>query len=509
MKILDRFILKSFLGPFIMTFLIVIFTLIMQFLWLYIDELVGKGLSIGIIAEFLAWGSATLIPLALPLATLIASVMTMGNLGENNELLAMKAAGISLPRIMRPLIYVAVIISIAAFFASNNLIPVAYNKVYTLREDIGKTKEEIKIPTGIFYNGIEGYTLRVVRNGEDGKIYEVMVYDHSKNKGNVSLTLADSGMIRLSSDKSGLIFTLYNGTSYEEDNVRGYSDTTLDLNRVNFTEQEVVIPLKNYSFKKSDGDQYDDAVRSRNLSQQIADKDSLTKAYNATLAAQTRKVVINSSLQSSYQLDTTEKYRSMPLFALDSIYSDIKNSKLKWEDDHEELQAIATAINYLQERADYCDYYERELFQSGYYKRRSAVEIFRKFTLSFACLIFFFIGAPLGAIIRKGGLGTPIIVSALFFVFYWVIDISGVKLANDGSIGAFLGTFVSTLVLVPIGVFLTYKSTKDSSLFNLDSYTNFFKNIAKKGYLKGQITKWREIRRDRRATKRAEKAEKH
>ena len=199
----------------------------------------------------------------------------------------------------------------------------------------------------------------------------------------------------------------------------------------------------------------------------------------------------------------------MPLFALDSIYSNIKNSKLKWEDDHDELQAIATAINYLQEQADYCDYYERELFQSGYYKRRSAVEIFRKFTLSFACLIFFFIGAPLGAIIRKGGLGTPIIVSALFFVFYWVIDISGVKLANDGSIGAFLGTFVSTLVLVPIGVFLTYKSTKDSSLFNLDSYTNFFKNIAKKGYLKGQIAKWREIRRDRRATKRAGKAEKH
>lgn len=507
MKILDRFILKSFLGPFIMTFLIVIFTLVMQFLWLYIDELVGKGLSLGIIAEFLAWGSATLIPLALPLATLIASVMTMGNLGENNELLAMKAAGISLPRIIRPLTFVAVIISIGAFFASNNLIPVAYNKVATLREDIGRTKEEIKIPTGIFYNGIEGYTLRVVRNGENGKIYEVMVYDHSKNKGNISLTLADSGMIRLSSDKSGLIFTLYNGTSYEEDNVRNYSDTILDLNRVNFTEQEVVIPLKNYSFKKSDENQYDDAVRSKNLSQQIADKDSLTKAYKATLASQTRRAVINSSLQSSYQLDTNEKYRNMPLFALDSIYTDKKHKQLKWADEHEELQAVSMAINYLQEQVDYSEYYERELLQSGYYKRRSAVEIFRKFTLSFACLIFFFIGAPLGSIIRKGGLGTPIIVSALFFVFYWVIDISGVKLANDGTVGAFLGTFVSTLVLLPIGVFLTWKSTKDSALFNLDSYTNFFKNIAKKGYLKGQFAKWREIRRDRKESRKAAKAQ--
>lgn len=195
MKKLDLYILKSFLGPLIMTFFIVLFVLMMQFLWLYIDELVGKGLSFSIILEFLGWGSATLIPMTLPLATLLASIMTMGSLGENNELLAMKAAGISLKRIITPLIYVSIIISIGAFFISNNLIPVAWNKIYTLRDDIGKTKEEIKIPTGIFYNGVEGYTIRVASRDKRGTMHDVMVYNHAKKNGNNNLTVADSGYI--------------------------------------------------------------------------------------------------------------------------------------------------------------------------------------------------------------------------------------------------------------------------------------------------------------------------
>ena len=184
-KTMDLYMLKSFLGPFILTFLIVTFILMMQFLWLYIDELVGKGLSFGIIVEFMGWGCCTLIPLALPLATLLASIMTMGNLGENSELLAMKAAGISLQRIMMPLSYVAIFIVVGAFFASNNLIPVAYNKIYTLREDIGKTKDEIKIPTGVFYSGIDGYTIRVTERDENDLMHGIMVYNHTKDNGNV------------------------------------------------------------------------------------------------------------------------------------------------------------------------------------------------------------------------------------------------------------------------------------------------------------------------------------
>lgn len=206
MKKLDLFILKSFAGPFIMTFFITVFILVMQFLWLYIDDLVGKGLSFWVIMEFLAWGSATILPLSMPLSTLLASIMTFGNLGENNELLAMKAAGISLQRVFVPLIFVAMIISVAAFFVSNNLIPLAYNKIYTLQYDISKTKEEIKIPTGTFYNGIEGYSLRVdSRNKKTGMMYDVMVYNHTGNKGNVSLAIADSGMLKSTREMDALI----------------------------------------------------------------------------------------------------------------------------------------------------------------------------------------------------------------------------------------------------------------------------------------------------------------
>ncbi len=353
MKKLDLFILKSFFGPFLMTFLIVTFTLMMQFLWLYIDELVGKGLSLGIIFEFLAWGSATLIPLALPLSTLIASLMTMGNMGENNELLAMKAAGISLQRILKPLIYVSAIISVAAFFASNNLIPVAYNNIYTLREDIGRTKEEIKIPTGIFYNGIDGYTIRVTKNGENGAIYEVMVYDHSKNKGNVSMTVADSGIIKLSPNKTSLVFTLFNGTNYEEDNQRNYGDTTLNLNRISFTEQKVIIPLQNYAFKKSDDSKYGSEVMSKNLNQLNKDKDSLDSTFSKLLDGQLRRAIYNSSLTSSYQLDTSERFAKMPLFPIDSLF--------KWDNPNQELNGVQNAISRIDEQIATADYNEREM----------------------------------------------------------------------------------------------------------------------------------------------------
>ena len=214
MKRLDRFILRSFIGPFVAILLVVVFILMMQFLWLYIDELVGKGLSLKIVLEFLGWGCITMLPLSLPLATLLSSMMTLGALGENNELLAIKAAGISLQRVLVPLCGACIIISIGAFFISNDLIPVAYNNIYTLRDDIGKTKEEIKIPTKTFYNGIEGYILRVnERNDETGIMHGVMVYNHTGNKGNTSLTLADSAQMKMSKDKSYLTFVMFNGSN--------------------------------------------------------------------------------------------------------------------------------------------------------------------------------------------------------------------------------------------------------------------------------------------------------
>lgn len=295
MKRLDRFLIKSFIGPFIMTFVIVVFTLSMQFLWLYIDELVGKGLGVGVIFEFMGWAACTLIPMALPLATMLASIMTIGGMGEKNELLAMKAAGIPLRRVFAPLIVVSVIISIGAFFAANNLIPVAYNKIYTLRQDIANTKEEIKIPTGTFYNGIEGYILRVEeRDDNDGTLHKLIIYDHTGHSGNNGVTLADSGKMRVTTDKRNLIFDLYDGCSYQENSKMGYRDTTLELNRLKFKEQQLIVNLDNYTFSRSEEDEFGDEVMSKGLAALQHDCDSLNHKIDSVKQLQTedRKSVV-------------------------------------------------------------------------------------------------------------------------------------------------------------------------------------------------------------------------
>lgn len=469
MKKIDILILKSFLGPFVLTFFIVTFALLLQFLWLYIDELVGKGLGFGVIAEFLGWGAATLIPLVLPLSTLFSSIMTMGAFGENNELLAMKAAGISLPRIITPLMFVSVFISIAAFFASNNLIPVAYNNIYALREDIGKTREEIRIPTGIFYNGIDGYTIRIKsRDEKSGSIYGVMVYNHTERRGNSSLTLADSGSIKLTEDKKNLIFNLYDGYSYEEP-ARSPSDTTYPLQKIGFKKESMIISLENYAFKRSDASRYSKEVMSQNLRQLNHARDSIDSVYSQIKVSQLRSLLYSGGFMNPMQFDTAVYRKLKSLFPLDTLLN--FNSALK------EREVAEGAITNLANTTVLLDNYLYDEYNYAYPLRKVRVERVRKFTLSIACLIFFFIGAPLGAIIRKGGLGTPVVVSMFFFVIYWVIDISGKKLATDGVISPAMGTLISTAVLFPIGVYLTWKSTRDSSLFNAETYLVFFRHL--------------------------------
>ena len=479
MKKLDQFIIRSFVGPFIAILFVVVFILVMQFLWLYIDELVGKGLSIKVILEFLAWGSATMLPLSLPLATLLASMMTLGTLGENNELLAIKAAGISLQRVMIPLAVICAIVSVGAFFVSNDLIPVAYNKIYTLRDDIGKTKDEIKIPTGTFYNGIDGYILRVNdRNDESGMMNGVMVYNHTKNKGNTSLTIADSAMMKMSRDKSYLTFILYNGTNYEETNNKKYRDTTLQLQKIDFEKQEMIIPLENYGFQKSDSARFDDQVKSMNLKQLHHGQDSIGSLDSSSKQGNLRSLRSSRTLRYNSQLDTASRNLPESNFAREDIgewksISDKISSLEKAKINAEELQSMLTS-------------HARERYYHNFTLRLIDIEILKKFALSIACLIFFFIGAPLGALIRKGGLGTPAIISVLFFVAYWVIDISGTKLAKDGAVGPFHGVFFSSYILFPTGLFLTWKAINDSAIFSAESLKNSFKKIKAKimGYFK-------------------------
>ena len=474
MKKLDRFILKSFIGPFIAILLVVVFILVMQFLWLYIDELVGKGLSFKVILEFLAWGSATMLPLSLPLATLLASMMTLGTLGENNELLAIKAAGISLQRVMVPLCIVCGIISIGAFFVSNDLIPVAYNKIYTLRDDIGKTKDEIKIPTGTFYNGIDGYILRVdERDDESGMMRGVMVYNHTKNKGNTSLTIADSAMMKMSKDKSYLTFILHQGTNYDETNNKKYRDTTLQLQKIDFERQEMIIPLENYAFQKSDSSRFDDQVKSMNLKQLHHGQDSIGALDSAKKQANLKSLRDSRTLRYNHQLDTAKR-ATLPT----SLFK--AENQGEWKKLEDKISAYERAKSHAEELQSSLMTFSRERYFHNFTLRLIDIEILKKFALSIACLIFFFIGAPLGALIRKGGLGTPAIISVLFFVAYWVIDISGTKLAKDGAVGPFHGVFFSSYILLPTGLFLTWKAINDSAIFSTESLKNGFKKIKAK-----------------------------
>ena len=474
MKKLDSFLLKSFFGPFIMTFFIVVFVLMLQFLWLYIDELVGKGLGLPIILEFMGWGCATLLPLTLPLATLLASIMMMGNLGENYELTALKAAGISLQRVMLPIFCATVIISIGAFFISNNLVPMAYEKITTLRSDIGRTKKEIKIPTKIFYDGIDGYILRIDdRNKENDMMYGVTVYDHSAKKGNIHIIMADSASMKLSGDKSAIIFTLYSGSSYEENNVMRQRDTSLSLQRAKFGMQQMIISLENYSFTKSEDNEWAQSLpTSMDLKELRYEGDTTMQSYLNIYERNLSRMVYNSNLTYSPQLDTARNIKFTTVMSIDSLFN--------WQSPDDELRGVNMAISNIGNPIGSIEVFVYEDIKLLDRLRRISIEIYNKFAIALACLVFFLIGAPLGAIIRKGGLGTPVIVSILFFLIYWVIDMSGKKLAKDGVISPFIGTFISTMILLPIGIFLTWKSTKDSAIFNIDTYFETIKKFFKK-----------------------------
>ncbi len=472
MKKIDRFILTSFVGPFFMILLVVIFILVMQTLWVYIDELVGKGLGFKVIAEFLFWGSCTVLPLALPLATLLSSMMTIGQMGENNELIALKAAGLSVFRVMLPLLIASFVISIGTFFVINNLVPVSFNEIFTLRDDIGRTKDEIKIPSGTFYDGVDGYVLRVEdRNASTGMMTGVMLYDHN-GKGNTRLTLADSAIMKMSKDKTYLTFKMFNGTNYQETNDKTRRDTTLQLQAIDFTKQEMVIPLENYAFQKSDSARFGDQVKALPLSVLRAQDDSLKRLRDSTMNQQMLSVAASDIFQLREQLDTASSRRhkkisrnfSSPDFLI------FKNKDTAAEAFEQATESARQLESNLQN-------FEFGSFDYTVRLRWTALEFLRRYGQAIACFIMFFIGAPLGALIRKGGIGVSAIISLLFFVLYWIVDITGVKLARDGSISTVAGAFMSSGILLAIGLFLTWKAIHDTDLSNLDSIKNRWRKL--------------------------------
>jgi methionyl-tRNA formyltransferase len=473
MKRLDRFVLKAFIGPFVAILMIVVFILAMQTLWLYIDELVGKGLGIRTVLEFLFWGVCSLaLPLALPLATLLASTMIIGQLAENGELMAIKAAGISFGRLIAPLAVAAALIAGSTFVVCSRLVPYAYNQIYTLRDDIARTKDEIKIPPGTFYDGIDGYILRVgAQDKATRMLYDVQVYDHTARKGNVSVTLADSALMKMSKNKDYLTFSLFHGTSYREENNLRTDDTSFVLQHINFARQELLIQLKNYSFEKSDSARFDDAIRTKQMPELRHLSDSLRHFLDSIHNYRYDIVRRNAILASGSQLDTALRNPDLQPFSSPDY--------LKWDKLGDRATAMGRAADNLMRFSGEINNFRFETYEQSFNLRQSDISFLEKFAQGLACLLLFFIGAPIGALVKskRGGLGVSLIISVMFFIIYYVFNISGLKLARDGAVETPIGVFISSLVVIPIGIFLTGKALKDAELFNMDQLAIWWRRI--------------------------------
>lgn len=471
MKRLHRFVLKSFFGPFLMTFFICVFILLMQFLWKYIDEFVGKGLDWNVVVELLVYASLALVPMAFPLAMLLASIMTFGNLGENYELVAMKASGISLFRIMKPILFFAIFLTAFAFYFSNNILPKTNLKFGAVMYSVRQQKPEMVITEGVFTNDIDGYSIKIERKSRTSNMmYGIMIYDHTAGNGNISVTVADSGYLEISDDKKLMIMTLFNGENSLDEEATSRNDDRHEFSRNWFAKQVITVPLRGFDFKRADENLFRNQYKMMNLGQLEYAEDSLYTEYNEEVRDFMTQTSYNSKLnESALQLS----------FINDSINSyqpfedKIDNPLLELYNKMDLFDRITILSNALEAARANKQWIDRKVFQL--YTEKIAVnkytmEKYKKFSWPFACLIFFFIGAPLGAIIRKGGLGMPVVVSIFMFITYYIVTISGEKFAREDMWHMFNGMWFSTYIFLPLGFFLTYKAANDSGIMNIETY---------------------------------------
>jgi len=447
-----------------MTFFIAMFVFFMMFIFKYIDDFVGKGLGVGILSELFFYFSLTTIPMALPLAILLSSLMTFGNLGEHFELTAMKSAGLSLQKIMFPLFILTTIISISAFYFSNNILPYTNLKAGSLLYDVRESKPALLFKDGAFNNSIEGFSIRVGKKEKDGKtLKDILIYDHRAMQGNTIVLAAESGTMNQTEDRMFLVLNLKNGVSYKDIINEGTENTKHPLIRDKFEERTIRFDLSQFKMSRTDETLFKNNAQMMNLSQLNDFVDSVK------IKMEKRKAEFGKQLQQSYYSRSSniinKKDSSQKVFSFDSLPKETK------------LNAIEIATNIARSAKAYTESivseYDADIFSINKYN----IEWHRKFTLSIACVVLFFIGAPLGAIIRKGGLGMPMIVSIVFFLIFHILSITGEKLAKEGEMPPYQGMWLATIILLPIGIYLTYKATSDSNLFNIDSYIQPIKNL--------------------------------
>lgn len=468
MKKLDKLLLKSFLGPLFLTFAISVFVLLMQLVWLYVDDMVGKGLDIGVIAELLLYAAATVVPMALPIAVLFASIMTMGNFGEKYELVAIKAGGISLRRIMMPMALVSLLTAGVAFYFANNVLPVAMYRYRSTLYDIQRKKPAISIRPSEYYSEIDGYVIRVDRKSKDGKsLYDIIIYDHSQGINRTNIIVADHGYMQTTPDDRYLLFTLYDGYSYSEPQ-DGENYHSRPLTSIGFKEQVLTFDISSFAFNKSSEEMFRGDYKMMNVHQLDTSvhllEENMDKRYS-----EYAHVMLGKMRAYRLQQDTA-----------DTVWCK-KNVFQRVADTHylvrKKIYTQATA----EARAGLSDakMYEQIIASDKEYINRHYIEWMRKFTLSVACLLLFFIGAPFGSIVRKGGLGMPLVASVGFFVMYYVIGMISEKSVREGATGP-IGMWISTFVFIPIGMLLTYQATTDVNIF--DRY--FWRKLLRRGLRK-------------------------
>ena len=475
-KKIDVYLLWNFLGLFFATFFIAIFILLMQFMWIHVDDLVGKGIGLGVLSEFFIYATAAVVPLALPLAILLSSIISFGNLAEKSELTAMKAAGISLFRIMRPLVVAVAFLSVGAFFFSNNVLPKSQMKLWALIFSLRQKSPELDIPVGEFYADISGYHIYVHDKGPRGALLNIMIYDYSNGFENVKVMVADTGRLTISNDKRYLIFDLMNGESFEDLNRKQQRATRSSRNipyrRETFAHKRLLIDFST-DFNRFDESILEDQHVSKNVAQLTRSIDSVRVVAEGRSREQSTQLLsdryFGRESRRSVTLPTQVTEEDKAKYSREELWNSMNVFRQK--------QVYQIAIERAKSYRDQIEYNALLLEDVDRYIRKHQIELYRKYTLAFACLIFFFIGAPLGAIIRKGGLGAPVVISVVMFIIYYIIDNTGYKMAREALWPCWAGMWLSSFVLLPAGIFLTYKAATDSPLFNPEAWEKWWKQL--------------------------------
>lgn len=441
MKKLDKLVIKSFVGPLILTFVVAVFVLLMQFIWKYVDDIAGKGLSVGIILELLMDASATFVPMAMPIAVLFASIMTMGNLGEHYELVAIKSGGIPLWRSMVPMGIIVAVLTVVAFIFADYVMPSAVLKYRTTLYDITRKKPALNIRPGEYYSEIDGFVIRVNKKDADGKtLHDITVYDHRFSSSQPDIVVAREGTMQTTPDERYMLFTLYDGCSYSE-TANDAGSESKPFTRIYFDTNKMTFDLSDFAFDKSDESIFQGGYQMMNTSQLDSNVARLKMQRSESIQKQIENIAL--------RIDKN---------TVDSAGLDI--------------QALCDSLEYHQQRRVYNEalsraerclsdvkIHDQVISSQSEYINRHYIEWHRKFTLSVACIVLFFVGAPFGSIVRKGGLGVPLVASVLFFVLYYVIGMIAEKAVREGAIGT-VGMWISTFVMLPIGIYLTYKAVQ-------------------------------------------------